>query len=511
MTDTGFVETLQKLRRSKGGTAQDRSHLAMKDPRVMQAIIALGNEQTGGGARLTVDESEIRHAERVGDMPRRDPVQLANIQRAHEHKTPAEAKAAGNEAFAEKRYDDALACYMRSLELERHGGADEAVRATLQSNIAAALLKLDRPTEVPAATRHPPLRLPRRRCPRLPRDQCSRLRRRRRAGAVRHRAGAHHPRRGDQGGAGRQRRAGQGALPSGARARGDRPQGGRRRRSGAGGAAPAGGRTLAQAGARTPAATPAPPRGDGRVRPLSHPRAGAQAIASMAAPSNFMRAELARLQKKVAAAKAEAEEAAAQKTREKSAEVARGLGTKVDAAPAAEGAVVPSCRTVAKGYVAEVDFGFWARTWMTEQVHGLKHANDGCVVRVTGLNVEKCELHASVKQKRGKRSLFYDLTVFLDWEATSCRGRSREDPGAMKGIFYMYNVGNDTKYCPGGDKETSYMYELGFPPDHFGATAPWAEQIKVEAAELYDKMGEDVLPRFVRALTKKAEEAALSG
>ena len=37
MTDTGFVETLQKLRRSKGGTAQDRSHLAMKDPRVMQA------------------------------------------------------------------------------------------------------------------------------------------------------------------------------------------------------------------------------------------------------------------------------------------------------------------------------------------------------------------------------------------------------------------------------------------------------------------------------------------
>ena len=29
-----------------------------------------------------------------------------------------------------------------------------------------------------------------------------------------------------------------------------------------------------------------------------------------------------------------------------------------------------------------------------------------------------------------------------------------------------YNVGQDTKYCPGGDKETSYMYELGFPQVH---------------------------------------------
>ena len=28
------------------------------------------------------------------------------------------------------------------------------------------------------------------------------------------------------------------------------------------------------------------------------------------------------------------------------------------------------------------------------------------------------------------------------------------------------------------------MYELGFPRDYYGASAPWAEEVKAEAAEL---------------------------
>ena len=36
----------------------------------------------------------------------------------------------------------------------------------------------------------------------------------------------------------------------------------------------------------------------------------------------------------------------------------------------------------------------------------------------------------------------------------------------MDGVFKLYNVGQDTKFEPGGDKETSYMYELGRPNPH---------------------------------------------
>jgi len=32
---------------------------------------------------------------------------------------------------------------------------------------------------------------------------------------------------------------------------------------------------------------------------------------------------------------------------------------------------------------------------------------------------------------------------------------------SMKGVFKMYNVGQETRYNPGGDKETSYMCAPG--------------------------------------------------
>lgn len=50
----------------------------------------------------------------------------------------------------------------------------------------------------------------------------------------------------------------------------------------------------------------------------------------------------------------------------------------------------------------------------------------------------------------------------------------------------MYNVAQDTRFCLGGDKETSYMYELGFAPQYHAACEPWATQIKEEAAELFE-------------------------
>ena len=78
------------------------------------------------------------------------------------------------------------------------------------------------------------------------------------------------------------------------------------------------------------------------------------------------------------------------------------------------------------------------------------------------------------------------------------------DYGEMQGIMKMYNVGQDTRFCPGGDKETSYMYELGFPRDFYGPSAPWAEEVKAEAAELFHLVGALVSGEWAGALARRA-------
>ena len=77
-------------------------------------------------------------------------------------------------------------------------------------------------------------------------------------------------------------------------------------------------------------------------------------------------------------------------------------------------------------------------------------------------------------------------------------------PRGMAGVFKLYNVGQDTRFCPGGDKETSYMYELGFPRDYYGPSAPWAEEVKAEAAELFHLVGALVSGEWAGALARRA-------
>ena len=58
----------------------------------------------------------------------------------------------------------------------------------------------------------------------------------------------------------------------------------------------------------------------------------------------------------------------------------------------------------------------------------------------------------------------------------------------------MYNIGQDTRFEPGGDDGLSYIYQLGYqtPPGWFdgrGATdaaPPWAARLMNEAHELFD-------------------------
>ena len=51
----------------------------MQDPRVMQATMVL----TGATERLLVDEADLHKAERMGDIPRRDVLQLADKVQCH--------------------------------------------------------------------------------------------------------------------------------------------------------------------------------------------------------------------------------------------------------------------------------------------------------------------------------------------------------------------------------------------------------------------------------------------
>ena len=84
-------------------------------------------------------------------------------------------------------------------------------------------------------------------------------------------------------------------------------------------------------------------------------------------------------------------------------------------------------------------------------------------------------------------------------------GRARDSYGTMDGVLKMYNVGQDTKFELGGDKETSYMYELGFETKYHGACEPWATQLKEKAGELFEAVSEMVVSRFVPAVEAKGE------
>ncbi|CAJ1451197.1 unnamed protein product, partial [Effrenium voratum] len=106
----------------------------------MQALMALQ------GQGLVVDESDLRKAESVGDMPRREPVQLEQMLLVKDLQDAEEARRCGNEHFKAGRLPEALAHYERGLDLLREQSEVPASSvAALLSNAALCLLKLKWP------------------------------------------------------------------------------------------------------------------------------------------------------------------------------------------------------------------------------------------------------------------------------------------------------------------------------------------------------------------------------
>jgi tetratricopeptide (TPR) repeat protein len=110
-TDSGFIARINMIRACGQHEQQRTAQLAMSDPRIMKAMAALQ------GWGLKIEDNDVKKAERVGDMEKRDAVQMPNLEYAHQFKTCKASKEAGNECFKEGRYNDALACYLRVLNL----------------------------------------------------------------------------------------------------------------------------------------------------------------------------------------------------------------------------------------------------------------------------------------------------------------------------------------------------------------------------------------------------------
>ena len=125
------------------------------------------------------------------------------------------------------------------------------------------------------------------------------------------------------------------------------------------------------------------------------------------------------------------------------------------------------------GYVRDIDLSTFATGWLGREVVERAHKWGDGEIRVSGLEASQCDIHVSIKEKRGKRALYYDLTLVMRWSGKSKLGRGKDSYGTMEGILKMYNIGQDTKFELGGDKETSYMYELGMAPQYHGACDPW--------------------------------------
>ena len=434
VADSGFRKTIEAL----GSSSQpdpSTAQRALADPRVMAALGALS------GMRIDVTDEDLRRAERVGDMPKRDAVQTADVEVALQYTTAEDAKAAGNARFKAEEYGAAIACYQRAIELvsvdERalvastppHElvGVDKtaelaALRATLLSNTAAALLKLARPKE---------------------------------------------------------------ALEACAQAC-----------------------TVAPAGAGVSKAHYRAAQAHEQLKEFGLALEALGRAAAGGGEPKLMARERARVQRLADQAERDAKARKAQLDREAAAEALRAAGTPLAAPPTGAKAGGGANGDVGKGgsgYLSERDLSHWAAQWLAERVKGLAHVAGGCRIEVTGLNAAASEVHASMKEKRGRRALYYDASLVLDWKGTTTLGlRPGEEPRGMAGVFMMYNVGQDTRFCPGGDKETSYMYELGFPRDYYGPSAPWAEEVKAEAAELFHLVGALVSGEWAGALARRA-------
>ena len=400
LADPGFVTELKRLQQLANDSSeaeplaaaavwQKVAQAAHRDPRVMQALMALQ------GQGLSVEESDLRHAEEVGDMQRREPVQLEQMLLVRDLQDPDEARIKGNEHFKAGKVPEALAHYEKGLELLRQQSSvsAEAV-ATLLSNSALCLLKLKWPDRAKKKATTAILAIQQ-----------------------------------------------------------------------------AGDRNFDQSKLfyRRALACEALKEFRMAVEDMSQSLKHAERT-SPKSEVQRLRGEVERLKRLRASAEADAEKKRRAKDGEKSAEVQRMQGTELQAASGY------SAQHLSREYLAEQDFSHWTTGRVRDAVVGVSHTcPSGATIELVELR-EQTKISAAITNKKGKRALYYEMDLHCLW-----RGRSAD--GEMQGLIRVYNIAHDTKFELGGDENTSYMYQLGWDQRQSGS---WVEEMKKEAAELFD-------------------------
>jgi len=428
MADPGFVDQIEKLRdlaadpaledadiTKRAAVGQKIAQAGHKDPRIMQALMALQ------GQGLIVDEKDIKKAEDFGDMKRREPVQLREMQLVKDLTDPDEAKAKGNQYFKQGDFAAALAHYEKGVELLRACDTVQASAiATLLSNSAQCFLKLKWPERAKksasmaiATIRH---------VQDESFDQSKLFFRR--------------------------------ALAN------------------------------EQLGDFDMAV-------DDMARAL---RQAKQSNLSLA-EQHRLKGEIDRLKK----LKESDEERNAKKKKEQEneqlAEVQRVQGEKLQDKKVQE-VCVPS-----NEYLKEQDFTHWTTRQIQQIVKGIVHIGDsGCRIETGELNEDQSKIQASITTKKGTRALYYEMDLHISWKGKAAKKLKPDDaPGDLPGVIRVYNIAHDTKFELGGDENTSYIYSLGW--DH-RVSGPWVEDLRVEAAELFDKIAAKV-DSVIEELKKK--------
>jgi len=405
LADPGFVTELKRLQQlansseaqpeaaagaaGAGSAGQKVAQAAHRDPRVMQALMALQ------GQGLSVEESDLRHAEEVGDMQRREPVQLEQMLLVRDLEDHDEARVKGNEHFKAGKVPEALAHYEKGLELLRQqSSVSAAAVATLLSNSALCLLKLKWPDRAKKKATTAILAI--------------------------QQAGDQNF---DQSKLFYRRALACEALKEFRMAVDDMSQ-------------------------------------SVKHAEKTSPKSELQRL----------RGEVERLKRLRASAEADAEKKRREQDGEKAAEVQRMQGTELQTASGS------AAQHVSKEYLAEQDFSHWTTGRVRDAVVGVSHT---CPSRATLEIVElkeQTKISAAITNKKGKRALYYDMDLHCLWRGTSADGE-------MQGLIRVYNIAHDTKFELGGDENTSYMYQLGWDQRQSGS---WVEELKTEAAELFD-------------------------
>lgn len=429
LADPGFVATLEQLRKvatdptidptdimQTAAVGQKIAQAGHKDPRVMQALMALQ------GQGLIIDEKDMKKAEDHGDMKRREPVQLREMQMVRDLTDADECKAKGNELFKAGDLNAAYAHYEKGVELlKAREEVPAAALATLLSNSALMLLKLKWPDRAKKSASMA-------------------------IAVVRHAQDESF----DQSKLFYRRSLAEEQMKDYAMAL------------------------------------------DDMLRALQQ----AKKSGLDAKELHRLKGEAERLKKLKGSQEQAFEKKKQEFVNERQAEGVRMKGVQLEEKQASASAATPNAE-----YLAEQDYTHWATKKVAEVVKGIMHHGDkGCRIEVLEFQEDKSKVETAITTKKGKRALYYEWDLTVSWKGKAAKSlKPASGPDEMQGVFRLYNIGHDTSFQLGGDENTSYIYQLGWDQR---MTGPWVEDMRTEAAELFDLVSAKV-DEVIAELKKK--------